>query len=184
VLLGTRTVGSLQQNATSTSSTTVQIPAGQATGLYYLFTKADVHNTVLESSEINNVATPVTLRVGPDLAVSSMTAPFTAAAGATIAISDTTINNGGGAAPASLTRFYLSANLSVEASDTLIGARSVPALNAGGTSAGTSSIQIPANMPAGSYWLIGVADGGQVIVETSESNNTRVLLLRVTIPPG
>jgi hypothetical protein len=39
-------------------------------------------------------------------------------------------------------------------------------------------------MPAGSYWLIGVADGGQIIGETSETNNTRVLLLRVTIPPG
>jgi subtilase family serine protease len=146
-----------------------------------MFAKADVNNAVAESSEINNTTTAVAVRIGPDLTLSAMTAPASVAAGAMLTIADTTLNTGGGAAPASATRFYLSVTLSVDAGDTILGNRSVPALSGGGSSAGSTSMLVPAAPPAGSYWLIGVADGGEVIPETFETNNTRLLLLRVTV---
>jgi subtilase family serine protease len=181
LLLGTRAVGTLAAGAVSSTSTTVAVPSDIPTGLYYLFTKADVNNTVAESSEVNNTTTGVAVRIGPDLTVSAMTAPSSVAAGGMLSLTDTTANTGGGAAPASLTRFYLSVNLSVDAGDTILGSRSVPALNGGASSAGSASMLVPAATPAGSYWLIGVADGGEAIPETFETNNTRLLLLRVTV---
>ncbi|MEO5898479.1 MAG: CARDB domain-containing protein [Vicinamibacterales bacterium] len=181
ILLGTRAVGALPPGAVHSASTTVPVPANLATGLYYMFAKADVNNTVAESSEINNTTTAVAVRIGPDLTVSAMTAPSSVAAGAMLAIGDTTSNTGGGAAAASATRFYLSVNLSVDAGDTILGNRSVPELNGGASSAGNTSMLVPAATPAGSYWLIGVADGGEGIPETFETNNTRLLLLRVTV---
>lgn len=108
-LLGSRAVPELAAGATSSGSVTATIPAGTATATYYVFAKADAGELVSEVSEANNTSMR-TLRVGPDLQVSAFSAPATAGAGATISVTDTTRNQGGGAAPASTTRFYLSAN--------------------------------------------------------------------------
>src|SRR5262249_12927597 len=53
----------------------------------------------------------------PDLVVEGLGAPTTAAVGDTITVTDTTHNTGGAAAPASTTRFYLSANATLDAAD-------------------------------------------------------------------
>jgi subtilase family serine protease len=182
ILLGTRTVGALAPGATSTATTAVPVPADLPTGLYYLFARADLNNTVAESSETNNVTTATAVRIGPDLQLASMAAASSVAAGSSISISDTTSNTGGGTSAASMTRFYLSVNLNVDAGDTLLGARSVSTLAGGGASSGSTSLVVPPTMAAGSYWLIGVADGGETITETFETNNTKLLLVRVTAP--
>ena len=67
----------------------------------------------------------------------------------TISVSDTTKNQGGGAAAASTTRFYWSTNTSLDASDQIIGSRSVPPLAPGASSSVTTTLTVPATAAAG-----------------------------------
>ncbi len=179
-LLGTRDVPALAPDGTSPGSTPVQIPAGTATGTYFLFAKSDVANAVVESSETNNASFAVSIRIGPDLTISAITlSSFNVAAGSTVTVNETTKNSGGGTAGASTTNFYLSTNLSFDAGDLLLGSRPVPELIGGGTSAASTSLTIPQGTAPGNYYLIAVADGAAVVVETSEANNTLLAVLRV-----
>src|SRR5206468_2934873 len=139
----------------------------------------DGNNQVPESIETNNVLNGV-IRIGPDLMISALSWSGSAVAGGTITVADTTKNAGGAPAGASTTRFYLSTNTTFDASDQLLGSRDVRAL-AGGTSApGTTPCAIPAGMLAGTYYLIAVADSGAAVVETSETNNNALVVLRIS----
>jgi subtilase family serine protease len=180
VLLGTRAVGPLAPGAVDSGSISVQVPSSSATGNYFVIAKCDNANVVAESVESNNTANSLVTRVGPDLTITALTAPASAAAGATITISDSTKNTGGGAADASATRYYLSTNGALDASDMLLGSRDVPALAAGASAAGSAAVTIPAGTAPGTYYIIAAADGAGVVVETSESNNTRIFGIRVT----
>ena len=119
------------------------------------------------------------VRVGPDLVVSALTGPWRAAQGTSLVVSDTTRNQGGGAAGASVTRFYLSGNGALDATDVLLGSRAVAALAAGASSLASTSLAIPAGTVAGSYYVIARTDDEGAVVETVETNNTRALSLRV-----
>jgi len=108
--------------------------------------------------------------------------PFTGGAGTAIVVNETTANLGGGASPASVTRFYLSANSTLDAGDVrLTESRAVPALPAGASSGGATSVTIPAGTAAGAYFLFARADDDGVVSETNETNNTSSA--RVTIGP-
>ena len=111
--------------------------------------------------------------IGPDLAVSALSAPGTVSAGASIVVTDTIINTGPGAAGVSTVRFYLSQNTTLDGSDTQLGERPVPALASDETSSGTTSLTIPADTLAGSYFVIARADADDVLVEITESNNVK-----------
>jgi subtilase family serine protease len=180
-LLGTRNVPSLAPDGVSVGTTSVQIPSNAATGVAYLFAKADVNNAVLESVETNNGSFPVTVRIGPDLTVSALSVPNSALAGATVTVNETTSNIGGGAAGASVTRFYLSVNLAIDAGDVELGTRNVQGLAAGGLSSAQTPLVIPANTPAGTYWIIAVSDATGMVAETFETNNNRVVFVRVNV---
>src|SRR5262249_36576325 len=173
VLLGTRSIPALAVGASDAGSTTVTIPAATATGTYYVIAKADQGDSVPESQESNNTKWSTSIAVGPDLTVSALTVPTTAGAGGTIAVTDTTTNSGGGAAAPTTTSFYLSANVSLDASDTLIGSRSVGALAAGAASTATTSLTIPAGTATGLYYVIAQADSANAVVEAQEANNTK-----------
>ena len=144
---------------------------GTAPGTYYIIAKADAPGAIGEIDETNNTAYK-TIIIGPDLSVSSMTVPVSGGAGATISIGDTTKNSGAGAADASTTSFYLSTNSTLDVGDTLLGSRSVPALAAGASSTGTTSVTIPAGTAPGTYYIIAKADAPGTIAETNEANNT------------
>jgi subtilase family serine protease len=178
VLLGSRSVPALAAGATSSGVTSVTIPAGTATGVYYAIAKADADGAVGETQEGNNTSL-TTIQVGPDLAIALFTAPFTTGAGATISVSDTTKNQGGGMAGASTTRFYLSTNTILDASDVLLGSRAVPALAVGATSSATTSLTIPAGTGTGNYYLIAQVDGNGAVPETQEANNTNARLIQI-----
>ena len=170
--IGDRTVSSLGPGIAAQASTTLHIPLSTATGLYRILAKADWDNTIPESSEINNTRT-IVIQIGPDLAVSALTASSTAAAGGAISVSDTTKNQGGGTAGASTTRFYWSTNLSLDASDQVIGSRTIGPLAGGALAGSTATITVPASAAAGSYYVIAQADGASEVSETTETNNTR-----------
>jgi subtilase family serine protease/subtilisin family serine protease len=170
LLAGTRSVPALGAGASSSGTTTVVIPAATGPGTYYLFAKADGGGVVEEAVESNNASGRI-LRVGGDLTISSFTAPTAAGAGGAVAVTDTTTNLGAGTAEPTVTRFYLSTNTAVDASDALLGARTVPALAGGASSSGTTSLIIPSSTPTGTHYLLALADGDKRVLETNESNN-------------
>jgi len=176
--LGSSAIPALAPGATAVSPATLTIPATTTTGTYYVLAQADGDGALVETVESNNVRA-VQIRIGPDLNVAALSAPSAAAAGATIAVTDTTRNSGGGSAPASVTRFYFSANTTYEATDTLIGSRDVGALAAGATSAGSTNVVIPATATTGSYYIVARTDAADAIAETIETNNTSAVLVRL-----
>jgi subtilase family serine protease len=178
ILLGARDVDALAAGASSAGVSSVMIPPATATGTWYLIARADGEGAVPETTETNN-AYPATITIGPDLDITVMSAPATAGAGQTIAIGDTVKNIGGGAADASQTYFYLSRNTTLDASDILLGARSLAELAAGATGSGSTSVVIPSGTAAGTWYIIGKADGAGTVSETSESNNTISRTLRI-----
>jgi subtilase family serine protease len=170
VLLGSRAVAALAAGAQETGSVALTIPAGTATGTYTLIARADALDAVAETYENNNT-TGRTIRIGPDLQMQSLTVPGNAGAGATISISDSVRNAGGGGAPASTTRYYLSVDALPGGGDVLLGSRAVPALGPGASDAATLAVTIPAGTAGGSYYVVAIADDDGVVAETIESNN-------------
>ena len=182
--LGSRSVPALAGLASSGPvATGVTVPAGAGVGTYYVIAVADGTGLVAEASETNNRRT-LTVKIGPDLIVSALTASSTVAPGASLTISDTTKNQGSFAAGASVTRFVLSTNTTVDAADTVLGSRSVEALAASASSGPASTVvTVPPGTTPGTYYLIAVADGDAAVAETSETNNTRARAITVSFPP-
>lgn len=171
VALGTRAVAALAPGASSTAATTLTLPATLATGTYYVFIRADAAGAVAEAYENNNLTSRV-IRVGPDLWMLSITSPAAAGAGSTLAVGDSVRNSGGGTAGPGVTRFFLSADTLLGASDVFLGERATAAIAPGGTDSGSASLTIPAGTVAGAYFLVAKADGGATVAETVEDNNT------------
>jgi subtilisin family serine protease len=172
--LGSRPLGSLGPGVTNATPTTLHVPPGTAVGSYYVLAKADWNGVVNENVETNNVRASGVVKIGPDLTVSAASAPATAAAGATITVTDTTKNVGGGSAGASTTRFYWSTNTALDGTDQVLGSRTVPLLApAGGSANVNTTVTIPANAAAGTYYIIAQADAAVAVAETTETNNTR-----------
>ena len=177
-LTGAHAVPSLTQGTGDTLSTSLMIPAGTATGTYYVIARADADNLVPESKETNNTASR-SIAIGPDLDVSVLTVPAKGGAGLALVVSDTTVNGGGGSAAATATRFYLSVNSSWDAADPLIGGRTIAGLAVGDTSTTSTTLTIPAGTSTGSYYVIAKADADNAVTETSETNNTSVKSIKI-----
>ena len=177
-VIGTRTIDELGVGLVSTATTPVTLPESLSAGSYFLFARADAPEELLELSEFNNIRA-TTVAIGPDLVVTTLTAPATAAPGGTLVVSDTTANQGASPAAASATRYFLSTNATLEPGDTPLQARSVAALAAGASATGTATLTLPAVIPAGSYYLLAQADGDGAVGELNEINNTRAAIVRV-----
>ena len=171
--LGSRPVPSLGPGATNAVSTTLHVPLSTGVGSYYVLAKADWDGVVNESVETNNVRASGVIKVGPDLIVSAFTTPATAAAGATISVTDTTKNQGGGPAGASSTRFYWSTNTSFDGADQMLGNRSVGPLAAGASDSLTTTLVVPSTAGAGTYYVLAVSDSANTVPETTENNNRK-----------
>jgi subtilisin family serine protease/subtilase family serine protease len=168
--LGSREVGALSPGASDTGTTSVVLPEGTATGNWYIIASADAAGTVPETLEGNNIRTRL-VRIGPDLNVSALSVPAVAAAGQSLSVTETTQNQGGGAAGASLTRIYLSSNSALDDGDEVLAARSVPALAGNASDTATTTVTLPDGLAAGTWFLIAKADALDVVAETIESNN-------------
>jgi subtilase family serine protease len=78
-----------------------------------------------------------------------------------------------------VTRFYLSSNTTLDASDPLLGSRAVPALAAGASSAASTSVTIPAGTVTGTYYIVAQADALATNAETNETNNNGFSSIRI-----
>ena len=134
-LLGSRIVGALGPSATSTLDQLVVAGRNRRRQLLR-DRRGRRQRRVAESLENNNTRASGVVRIGPDFIVTALTAPSSAVAGTSITASDTTKNQGGDAAPASVTRFYLSSNSTFDAGDLLLGSRDVSSLGPGLSEAG------------------------------------------------
>jgi hypothetical protein len=115
----------------------------------------------------------------PDLLVSSLAGPAVSAAGSSITVTETTTNQGGGSAGASVTRFYLSTDTTFGAGDVLLGSRSAAALSPGAATAASTTLRIPPATAVGTYYLLARADARGTVSETNENNNNRARALGV-----
>ena len=148
-MLGQRDVPDLPSGASSTAAMTVTIPPNIAAGTYYVIARADADASVVEASESNNTLARAVL-IGSDLVASVPTAALKAAAGSSVAFTDTVTNTGGGPSTPSVTRFFLSSNVSLDANDVMLGAgRDVPGLAVGASNTGSTTLPIPAGAAAG-----------------------------------
>jgi len=179
-----RVAGGLATDASSADATSVPIPADVAAGTYFIGAIADVDNEVDEGAgESNNTAATAILIARPDLVVTALKAPARAGAGFSVRVNSTVKNQATApvTAPPSTLAFYLSTD-AVLGGDVRLGeTRAVAALARGATSAGPTSVTIPSSTTAGAYFLIAVADDGQVVDESDEDNNTRATATRISV---
>jgi subtilase family serine protease len=182
LLGGGRDVAGLTPGGVSTGSTTIWLPASASPGVFYIVAKADGDNLVGETSESNNTASRQ-IAIGPDLVVSSFSAPASGVVGSSINITETVKNQGAADVASTSARFYLSTNSTLDAADTPLGSgRSVPSLAGGASSSGTTPVTIPATTNPGFYYLLVKADGDSAAAESSEVNNVSVRTMWVTAP--
>jgi subtilase family serine protease len=188
-MVGNRTVPELPAGASFTGNRVVTIPADMALGVYYVLGCADDTTLVTETDETNNCTSStatVTVTAPPDLVVSVMgDPPASRTQASTFTIRSTTANLGPGPAPASVTRFYLSADQLLDAADRrMAGNRAVPELAAGESSTGNRVVTVPADMAPGVYFVLGCADDTELVAEVSETNNCRSSAARITVTPS
>jgi CARDB protein len=112
--------------------------------------------------------------------VTGVLAPLQGRAGQPIPVVFATLNIGAGGANASTTRFYLSRNAVLDASDVAIATFAMPPLAAGQVRVDFLNPVIPANAN-GSYYVIASADDGHVVFESNEANNMGVSPWRISI---
>jgi len=181
--LGSFNVPALAGGASFPAQTSVTIPSNLATGSYYVLTCADDTNLVVETNESNNCGAATTLLQVqpaslPDLIETSVT--FVQQNAQTLQVTDTVANHGTATATASVTQFYLSSSGAKDSTAyQLIGARSVPALAVGATSQGVTTVQVPQNMPSGTYYLLACADDTNLVPESNETNNCTAAFSKV-----
>ncbi len=108
----------------------------------------------------------------PDLTETAVAVQGSLIVGKSTQVSDTAKNQGAGAAGSSTTRYYLSTTPSNIPKGTLLtGSRSVPALAAGASSSGTTTVSLSPYFVPGSYYLLACADDSRSVIESNESNN-------------
>jgi hypothetical protein len=172
ILIGSRTLPALPAGATVSGSISATIPLETAAGVYYIIAKADGEDVIIEDAEENNIAAR-TIKVGPDLSVSSIGVPDSAARGTSITLTDTIKNLGAGSVGPSETHFYLSTDAKLDPKDRLLGRRVAPGLAPGKSNSGAISVSIPLDIAPATYYLIAKTDGNDAIGELSEGNNIK-----------
>jgi hypothetical protein len=188
-LVGKRSVPVLPAGACSTGTANLTVAAAVKLGTYRLLACADQLAAVSEGNEADNcrVAAGVVDVRAPDLVVTTLAVPpGPVSPGGTMVVGDTVLNQGTGDAGSSITRFYLSRDAKKTALDVrLTETRLVAPLSVGATSAGTTTVTLPAATAAGAYYLIACADDLKKVAESAawEKNNCRVSASAIAVSP-
>ena len=122
----------------------------------------------------------------PDLVETAVAnPPANAQLGSTLGTSETVQNQGSAVAVPSITRYYLSLNITKDSGDILLsGGRGVPELSFGNASAGVSSATVPFTPSPGAYYLLACADDLQTVSESNETNNCSASATQMVLQSG
>ncbi|MGF1570348.1 MAG: CARDB domain-containing protein [Nodosilinea sp.] len=182
-----RVIGDLSGDTSSTvQNFSFNYLTTYGTGAKYVLFVADALNTVIEANETNNVTavglTVNTVQPGKDLKVESFLASTqTVTAGQSMSVSGVVLNQGAETAAASTLGFYLSDDAVFDVNDTLLGTRSIGSLGTFVASgAQTVTFNYQQSYGTGNKYILFVADSGQVITESNETNNVEALAITVT----
>lgn len=194
VHLGEGSVTDLGTGQEQLVSASAQIPSGTAAGNYFLLAKADPDNLLTEMEEGNNLAVPISVKVGPptaDLQVTSISGPTQAQPGDTVTIARVITNGGNAAAGAFKFTYFLSDNAAVTISDrALSSAGTVASLAAGASDTKTESVSLPGDLGPGKYWVgvcVDYEPSGNptgAVQEISEVNNCATASAAVVVNTG
>ena len=186
VLLGSRTVGALGVNGTSTATTSLTLPPSVQPGTYQVLAVVDESNAVAERNESNNVlaSSPMTVALfRPELRMTALGMPGTGATGRPLAITNTVQNTGIAPAGPFAVRFYLSSDGALDGGDVLLGSRTMSGLAAGASSSAVTTLMVPANTSApATYQVIAVIDPlGQVELDTTNDTMVSTGLVAISL---
>lgn len=193
VLIGHRSVLSLNPGALDAAVGDLTVPATLAPGNYHVGVIVDDQATVPEVDEGDNIAVAgVLLEVRPapqtDLVATAVSfTPASVDVGTPLDVDEAVRNDGLIAAGAFQVGVYLSQDVDIDpAVDVLLGFRTLPSLAAGATSAsGSVGLTVPTTVTAG-LWFVGVvADHTHLVPDSNRANNTRVALqqVQIDVPP-
>lgn len=197
VLLTTvRTSGLAVGESITFANSPMSIPASIATGPYRLVLVADATDTVREGGAAENntflsaglvtVTNPGNL-TGYDVAVRVPALSATLRPGESLEFTPWASNIGDPNPPTTTFSYYLSTNPTFDASDILVDDRNYSFDDRITSQNSTTSFQVPAWTPGGSYYFLGVADSDGTITEYNEANNVHatatasIIVVRPTV---
>ena len=161
------------------------IPATATPGSYYVLFVADDQNQVAETNETNNVR-PLSLTVALPAVDLVITQPYLNQSGSlagSYMYSNCYIQNQGTTAAASSeVGYYLSTDVTLSATDVLLGSSAGGPLYAGLSGSRYGNFPVPAGTAPGRYYVLFVADYQSKVTETNETNNVSSVAFTVLEP--
>ena len=168
---------SLRSDTTAASvPASASVAAGAASATFVIATNVMAASTsVIISATLGSSTKTAALSLTglPDFQIASVSAPASAARGRAISVTAQVRNAGAVSAPASIMRFYLSLDGSIDSTDLLVASRDVAALATGASVTLTTTMTIPKTVAPGTYRIIAVIDPTSSVPEQNESNNVR-----------
>ncbi|ERN43113.1 hemolysin-type calcium-binding repeat protein [Rubidibacter lacunae KORDI 51-2] len=169
-----------------TRSATLAFPE-RAAGTYSLIFVTDRADAEAELEESNNKTVVPLEVVVPNLEITDVSLPETAAFGSAIATSWTVTNTGSGRASANwLDRVYLSTDATLDAGDVILQALAAPqTLESGVSYRQIQSISLPldASLEPGDYFVLVETDERGDQFETDEDDNAIAVPIALEFPP-
>jgi subtilase family serine protease len=185
IVMVVRSVSALAPGATHTYNLQVTLSSTLALTDYWVLACADDANQVSERDETNNcrVSTTQMQIVSPDLIATAVSnPPANTWGGGSFAVADAVLNQGSGAAGASTTRYWLSADTVKGGADRMLnGTRAVPALAVNQSSGGSTVVTVANGTPLGTYYVLACADDVSQVIEANNNNNCIASATRVTV---
>lgn len=188
--------GIFGQSVVDFAGKSFELPAGVADGLYYVFIQADDAQSVNECQEDNNIAVmtnnlnvDASVALKADLTITNVAFPegLEVDLGENVNYQFRVENNGIGEAGKFGLGFWLSVDKTLDPEQDLLmfgpedlGATMQQMLPGGGQNF-FKSFKIPEVLADGKYWMIGMADVNQQVVEESEGNNVAVSDFQITV---
>ena len=182
--------GSLAAGASRRFTNTVVFPAHRA-GNWHPGVVANQSRTVFEGTNgwNNTNISGATIQIqAPDLVVEGFTIQTNNAQfGATLTVNWSIRNTGNAVAGNGWSdRILLTTNISqLAGAVTLLQRPASETLTTNGTYSRNETVALPIlpNLKSGNYFLVAVADGGNALAESRETNNTAVASIGLTLPP-
>ena len=178
-------VVALDADELSVETANVRVPAGTPHGGYFVLLVADYDDDVVEEREDNNVfALPITVGTmvpQPDLTLSAVQVPTPlVSAGDTIAVSAVVDNIGDDTAPDATLKYYLSTDPIHDDGDKQLSYDKIDSLAAGASGPEDAALRVTSATTGGNYYILFVADAGDVVAEHDEGNNVVAVPIVVT----